>query len=134
MSIYLEIEAICKQHIKQLEKRVNALKESDITDKFDIESYIKRQELKSYINNYRLALKSIEKYGKGYVGHQAKEWWLSDLDELERVVFLMRFRQKKNFEEIKRTVKVADVPKIYEQAYRKVDSNNSFSTNLKGGI
>lgn len=114
------IESLYKCHIRKLETNVAALEDSDITDHYDIENYIKRQELKRYISNYRLTLARLKKFGKGYVGHSFEDWWTEDLTPIEKSVFKLRYQHKKRFSEIKKILGIPNPPEVYDTAYRKV--------------
>jgi hypothetical protein len=119
VSTFHEIEAIYRQRIRDLESLLKSAEENDLTDNYSIDSYVEKQTLASYINNYRLALSGLN--GKCYLGHD-KDWWLADLTPLEKTIWNMRFKQKKGFKEIERSAMVAGADKIYEITYRKVIS------------
>ena len=114
------IESLYKYHIRKLETNVATLEDSNITDHYDIGNYIKRQELKRYISNYRLTLARLKEYGKGYVGHSFEDWWVENLTPIEKSVFKLRYQYKKRFSEIKKMLGITDPPGVYNTAYRKV--------------
>lgn len=120
----LEIEAVYKQQIKVLRQKLKCLEEIDCASKdIDLELYTQKSEIKAYINNYRIALEHLKRYGKNYVGRKIDDYLLSGLTETEKAVFIQRFCNKKGFAEINRRLKTGDAQKVYERAYKKVIAN-----------
>lgn len=58
-----DLQSTYKEDIRELEKKAKKQEEDEITAVFDPSSFIKRQELRSYIGNYRRALEEIKKGG-----------------------------------------------------------------------
>ena len=54
-----------KRERLELERRAKKLEETDISNNFDTEMFVKRQELRSCIGNYNRAITELKKMG-GY--------------------------------------------------------------------
>ncbi len=115
-----------------LESKVASLEDNEITGNYDITKYVKRKELKRSISCYRLTLQNMREYGKGYVGHGFEDWWLDYLNKTEKLVFQLRYQQRRKFSDICKLTKISNAHQLYDTAYRKVISRISEEIQKEG--
>ena len=124
--VEVELEAIYKSRIKQVQKMIKSLNQLEnetddtngISAKLDL--YTRQLELRTYITNYRIVLSQLKRYGKYYTGNPIKGSWLIGLTNVEKTVFVARFRENQSFEKISEKFKIPDSHKVYGTAYKKV--------------
>jgi hypothetical protein len=121
----VKIEAMLKKEVRQVQQKIKELKrlESESTE-FDMNTYIRLRELRAYVNNYRIALQNMKRYGKSYIGHKIEDDWLSNLTTIETEVFKARYCDELSFEEIQAEfgdkLQGKEPQKVYDAAYKKV--------------
>lgn len=115
---WLEMRADYQAHIRELEESLGKVSESSLSREIssrEIDTYLRKKQLRSYIAAYR---KAYNQLGLRF-GEKPNEWWLEGLDFQERLVFLLRFTHKMSYSEVANVIK-DNKPRVEDMFIRSV--------------
>ena len=120
---WLEMRADYQAHMKELEKTLEDMNDSELSrdvSRMEIDTYLKKKQLRSYINAYRRAYNQL---GLQY-GEMPDERWLDGLNFHERLIFLLRYTYKMSNSQVAVVIKTSkeDVADTFQRVVRKVTS------------